>query len=584
MAALNINTGATTWSQEIAEPSANNTNFLGPRTLFTTDQQILADDSGVYFYDYTGSVVGMCNLDGSQCPWAYEAAGFPIAAPSGESDSIYVVHHVPKENLEDDEFSWETVKVSAIPKSGGTESTRSLSVEVNDLAKLWRHFIYPGYILQVMSFVLAFVVIGSVYFPIALMYRRDVYTHINDESEIRFRYLGVRKVILAFGFTLGALAIAFLAIAIAFSATDPTDSDFLNDPSYNQPYFYFRVSWPWWVYFAGFAIVAIGTLYAYFKPSFAAPTAMLVTVCLLLATLAAGFIALIVIFNTSLPASVDNRIRETGSTLYFRSAAYVAEGEIMYNNFNRTYITAFQEDDSEVDPHRDLFPVYLQQQDRENYVSPPLLYASSINAGTIFLASRKIKLLAYKEVALTELHWEQSTNSSSDDQEDTRYAGRPNFCRKLYMARDESWIACAGTPSPLFRVYSTSDGSKWGSKLFADDDAIVGVAVGTSRSYIVTQAGKALKVYSVNHSDWSFTGPLSLSLPTDKQLEMSGEPVFNGDESAVYMHYASATDTDAGNGMVNRVLAFSVTAINTSDNTALWTSVVGTTPSVVVEA
>jgi hypothetical protein len=33
-----------------------------------------------------------------------------------------------------------------------------------------------------MSFVLAFVVIGSVYFPIALMYRRDVYTHINDES------------------------------------------------------------------------------------------------------------------------------------------------------------------------------------------------------------------------------------------------------------------------------------------------------------------------------------------------------------------------------------------------------------------
>jgi hypothetical protein len=46
--------------------------------------------------------------------------------------------------------------------------------------------------------------------------------------------LGVRKVILAFGFTLGALAIAFLAIAIAFSATDPTDSDFLNDPSYNQ--------------------------------------------------------------------------------------------------------------------------------------------------------------------------------------------------------------------------------------------------------------------------------------------------------------------------------------------------------------
>jgi hypothetical protein len=41
---------------------------------------------------------------------------------------------------------------------------------------------------------------------------------------------------------------------------------------------------------------------------------------------------------------------------------------------------------------------------------------------------------------------------------------------------------------------------------------------------------------------------------------------------------------DAGNGMVNRVLAFSVTAINTSDNTALWTSVVGTTPSVVVEA
>jgi hypothetical protein len=81
--------------------------------------------------DYTGSVVGMCNLDGSQCPWAYEAAGFPIAAPSGESDSIYVVHHVPKENLEDDEFSWETVKVSAIPKSGGTESTRSLSVEVN---------------------------------------------------------------------------------------------------------------------------------------------------------------------------------------------------------------------------------------------------------------------------------------------------------------------------------------------------------------------------------------------------------------------------------------------------------------------
>jgi hypothetical protein len=151
----------------------------------------------------------------------------------------------------------------------------------------------------------------------------------------------------------------------------------------------------------------------------------------------------------------------------------------MYNNFNRTYITAFQEDDSEVDPHRDLFPAYLQQQDRENYVSPPLLYASSINAGTIFLASRKIKLLAYKEVALTELHWEQSTNSSSDDQEDTRYAGRPNFCRKLYMARDESWIACAGTPSPLFRVYSTSDGSKWGSKLFADDDAIVGVAVGT---------------------------------------------------------------------------------------------------------
>jgi acyl-coenzyme A synthetase/AMP-(fatty) acid ligase len=51
---------------------------------------------------------------------------------------------------------------------------------------------------------------------------------------------------------------------------------------------------------------------------------MLVTVCLLLATLAAGFIALIVIFNTSLPASVDNRIRETGSALYFRSAAYVA--------------------------------------------------------------------------------------------------------------------------------------------------------------------------------------------------------------------------------------------------------------------
>jgi len=151
----------------------------------------------------------------------------------------------------------------------------------------------------------------------------------------------------------------------------------------------------------------------------------------------------------------------------------------MYNNLGRTYVTAFQSDNTEVDPHRDLFPAYVQEQDRLNYVSPPPVYANSINSGTIFLASRKIKLLAYKEVVLTELHWEQSTNSSSDDEQDSRYSGRPNFCRKLYMARDESWIACAGTPSPLFRVYSSNDGTKWASKLFAADDAILGVSVGT---------------------------------------------------------------------------------------------------------
>ncbi len=154
----------------------------------------------------------------------------------------------------------------------------------------------------------------------------------------------------------------------------------------------------------------------------------------------------------------------------------------MYNNYNRTYVTDFKEDNSEVDPHRDLFPAYVQEQDRKNYVSPPLIYASTINSGTIFLASRKIKLLAYKETILTELHWEVSTNSSSSDEQDERYKGRPNFCRKLYMARDESWIACAGTPSPLFRVYNSSDGSKWASKLFANDDSIVGVAVGTVSS------------------------------------------------------------------------------------------------------
>lgn len=151
----------------------------------------------------------------------------------------------------------------------------------------------------------------------------------------------------------------------------------------------------------------------------------------------------------------------------------------MYNNVNRTYVTDFNEENDEIDPHRDLFPGYLAQQDRNNYVSPPLLYASSVNSGTIFLASRKVKLLAYKENILTELHWEQSTNRTGDDQEDPRYAGRPNFCRKLYMAADESWIACAGTPSPLYRVYTTFNGTKLGSKLFADDDAIVGVAVGS---------------------------------------------------------------------------------------------------------
>eukprot|EP00029_Vermamoeba_vermiformis_P014223 TRINITY_DN934_c0_g1_i1.p1 TRINITY_DN934_c0_g1~~TRINITY_DN934_c0_g1_i1.p1 ORF type:complete len:592 (-),score=171.23 TRINITY_DN934_c0_g1_i1:88-1863(-) len=583
LVALRTNDGTINWSQEIADPSADNTNFLGPRTMFPTDQQILADDSGVYFYDYTGSVVGTCNLDGAQCPWVYDAAGYPIAAPSTESDKIYIVHHVPKTNLENEQYDWESVRFSAIPKSGVEQSTRSLPVEVNDLAKLWRHFTYPGYILQVMSFVIAFVVLGSVLFPIALVYRRDVYTHISDETEVRFRYLGMRKLILAFGFTLAAFALAFFAIAIAFSATDPTGNDFLNDPTYNQQYFWFRVSWPWWIYFAGFTIVAIGTLYAYFKPSFSAPTALLVTVSLFLLTLLAGFIALIVIYNTSLPASIDQRIQETGSSLYFRSPAFVAEGQVMYNNFNRTYITAFKEDNSEIDPHRDLFPLYIQDQERTNYVAPPLIFANTINSGSIFLASRKVKLLSYKETVLTELHWEVSTNNT-DEEKDSRYAGRPNFCSKLYMARDQSWIACAGTPSPLYRVYNSSDGTKWASKLFSEDDAIVGVTVGTSRSYIVTRAGKTLRVYSLSHSDWSFNGPFSLNLPTDQQLNMSGEAVFNSDESVLYMHYFSTADTDAGNGMVNRVIAFSVTAIQTSDNTALWTTAVGTTPSVVVKA
>lgn len=96
--------------------------------------------------------------------------------------------------------------------------------------------------------------------------------------EVRFRYLGVRKVILGFGFTLAALSVAFFAVAIAFSATDPTETDFLNDPNFNQyvfgillasnrsdnialfrPYFYFRISWPWWMLFISFTMVAIGS-------------------------------------------------------------------------------------------------------------------------------------------------------------------------------------------------------------------------------------------------------------------------------------------------------------------------------------
>ena len=258
LSVLSPNNGAVQRTQEIAEPSPNNTNFLGPRTQFTTDQQILADDSGVYFYDYTGSVIGMCTLDGAQCPWAYEAAGYPVLT---QGDSVYIVHHEPKQNLDNDQYDWETVKFSAIPKTGATEASRSLPIEVMDLAKLWRHFIYPGYILQVMSFAMAFVIIGSIYFPIALVYRRNIYTHIDNEGEIRFRYLAVRKLILAFGFTLAAVAVAFFAIAIAFSATDPTDSDFLNDPNYNQQYFWFRVSWPWWLFFGGFGILGLGCLF-----------------------------------------------------------------------------------------------------------------------------------------------------------------------------------------------------------------------------------------------------------------------------------------------------------------------------------
>lgn len=69
----------------------------------------------------------------------------------------------------------------------------------------------------------------------------------------------------------------------------------------------------------------------------------------------------------------------------------------------------------------------------------------------------------------------------------------------------------------------------------------------------------ALKVYWVNQDDWTFNGPLSLNLPTDKKLQMSGEPIFNSDESAVYMHYFSTTDSTYSYFIINerRVLTMS---------------------------
>jgi len=81
--------------------------------------------------DFTGSIVGKCLVDGShQCPWVYETAGYPFAAPADQTNVIYVVHHAPKQNLENDNYEWETIKFSAIPKDG-TEASRTLPIEVN---------------------------------------------------------------------------------------------------------------------------------------------------------------------------------------------------------------------------------------------------------------------------------------------------------------------------------------------------------------------------------------------------------------------------------------------------------------------